>query len=68
MARKAKQRSGGARLKASGRIPSVVGMTAAQAEFLRAAAAKDDRPLTQILLRGGIALAEKILEKSFNVT
>ncbi len=57
-----RQASGGARLKAAGRHPVTLGLTPAQRDLIRAAAEKDGRPMTQILLRGGLALAEKILE------
>jgi uncharacterized protein (DUF1778 family) len=59
---KPKQASGGARLKAAGKVAVLLGLRPDQAATLRAAAEKDGRPLTQFLVFHGLAAAEKILK------
>lgn len=61
-----KQASGGARLKASGRVPVLLGLLPDQAETIRAAAAADGRPVTQFLVHYGLETAKRILRKSTN--
>lgn len=63
MAKKKTQASGGARLKAAGRHPVLLGLTPEQRAKIQAAAAADNRPVTQFLVHHGLAAAEKILEK-----
>ncbi len=58
-----KQASGGARLKASGKHPVLVGFNDDQFALLREAAKADGRPMTQFLMFHGLAAAEKILKK-----
>ncbi len=62
----AKPTSGGARLKASGRHPVLLGLMPDQLATARAAANADGRPLTQFFVHHGLAAAEKILKKSAN--
>ena len=62
----AKQASGGARLKAAGKHPVLLGLLPDQAEKIRAAAEADGRPLTQFFIFHGLAAAEKILKNIAN--
>lgn len=59
-----KQASGGAKLKAAGKHPVLIGLTADQREKIQEAAATDGRPVTQFLVYHGLMAAKKILEKS----
>ena len=59
-----KPMSGGARIKASGKSPMLLGVLPEQKDILRKAAAIDGRPMTQFLLFHALAAAKKILEKS----
>ena len=59
-----KPMSGGARIKASGKSPVLLGLPPEQKEMLQRAAELDGRPLTQFLIFHGLAAAKKILEKS----
>ena len=59
-----KQASGGSRLKASGRKPVLLGLTPSEHSKVRRAAKIERRPMTQFLLRYGLAAAEKILSKN----
>jgi len=61
---KTKQTSGGARLKASGKVPVLLGLLPEEAEEIRAAAKLDGRPVTQFLTYHGLAAAKKIRKKS----
>jgi uncharacterized protein (DUF1778 family) len=59
-----RQRSGGARLLASGRRPVTLGVEPSDHDTLRKAAQLDRRPITQFLIHYGLVAAKKILEKS----
>ncbi len=58
-----KQKSGGARMRDSGKIPVLLGLTASQRETIRSAAESDGRPVTQFLVFYGLLAAKKILGK-----
>lgn len=64
--KQAKQASGGARLKAAGKHPVLLGLTADQIATVKAAAEHDGRPVTQFLVYHGLQAAKKILGKSSN--
>jgi uncharacterized protein (DUF1778 family) len=55
-----KQMSGGARMTASGRKPVTLWLTADEHATLRAAAARDRRPMTQFAIRAAMMAAEKM--------
>ena len=59
-----RQLSSGRRMRESGRRVSQVWLTSEEYEAIRQAAAIERRPMTQILVLGGLALAEKIRKKS----
>ena len=56
--------SGGARMKASGKHPVLLGLTTDEREFLRRAAELDGRPLTQLFMFHTFAAARKIIAKN----
>jgi hypothetical protein len=61
---KPKQASGGARLKASGRHPVLIGFLPDELADLRAAAEKDGRSVTQFVRHHILTVARKKLGKS----
>lgn len=62
--KRTKQASGGARLKASGKRPVLLGLSSDDHAKLLAAAESEHRPLTQFLVHHGLVAAEKILNKN----
>jgi hypothetical protein len=59
-----KQRSGGARLVASGKKPMLLGLTPEQHEEIRLAALSEERPMTQYVIHHVVAFARKNNEKN----
>jgi len=55
--------SGGARAKLAGKAGITLAVTREQHEILRAAAKKENRPVSQFLVHHALTAAEKILEK-----
>lgn len=64
--RQARQASGGARLKASGKHPQLLGWDQADWQLIVEAAGLDRRSMTQFVQIAALAAAKKILEKSRN--
>lgn len=64
--KKSAQASGGARLKASGKWPQLLGWPERDRALIEEAAEADGRPLTQFVMHHAREAAKKILEKSAN--
>lgn len=62
----AKQASGGARLKASGKSAMLLGWSAEEKKKIEDAAKIERRPMSQFVMYYSLMAAERILEKSSN--
>jgi uncharacterized protein (DUF1778 family) len=61
---KTKPISGGAKIKADGNKPVLLGITPGEHEFIKAAAAQDRRSMSSLIILGAVKEAERILGRT----